>query len=110
MIITKRRVVSVDDVTAKLDALARRNHVAARCYEESAADSMSEFDALKWTSLCSQRRALLERESYNTVASSGEMPSPFRLVYGMPQRCAAAGSSIAVQLENQNGGLNDLAA
>jgi hypothetical protein len=109
MIITKRRVVSVDDVTAKLDALARRNHVAAHCYEEAAADSMSEFDALKWTSLCSQRRALLERENH-TAASGCEMPSPFRLVYGTTRRCSANGSSTSVQLENQSGGLNDLAA
>ena len=47
MIITKRIVVSVDEVTAKLDALARHNRVARHCYDESAADSMSEFDALK---------------------------------------------------------------
>ena len=107
MIITKRRVVSVDEVTAKLDALARQNHIVVGCYAESAADSMSEFDALKWTSLCSQRRALLERE--HEAASSGwVMPSPFRLVYG--SRSATTGRFMSTHLENKNGGLSELAA
>jgi hypothetical protein len=110
MKITKRRQVSVEDVTAELDALAHQNHVAAHCYAESVADSMPEFDALKWTSLCAQRSALIERDNDNTVASGLEMPSPFRIVYGATSRGAAAGSSTSVQLENQDGGLNDLAA
>ena len=58
MIVTRRRVVSVEDATAKLNALARRCGIVNPRYEESESDSMSEFDALKWTSLCSQRITL----------------------------------------------------
>ena len=107
MNITKSRMVSVEQVTAKLDAIASHCHVAVHCYDESAADSMTEFDALKWTSLCAQRRALIERES---VSSGCVMPSPFRLVYTVMNRSTVAGRSTSMQLENKNGGLTDLAA
>lgn len=107
MIITKRIVVSVDEVTAKLDALARHNRVARHCYDESAADSMSEFDALKWTSLCAQRRALLERETPVRVWSP---PLLFRSFYSAVSRCATTGRSSSAHLENKNGVLDELAA
>ena len=108
MNITKSRMVSVEQVTAKLDAIASRCHVAAHCYDESAADSMTEFDALKWASLCAQRRALIERE-HESASSGCVMPSPFRLVYAV-NSSKVAGRSTSMQLENKNGGLTDLAA
>ena len=58
MIVTRRGVVSVEDATAKLDVLALRCGIEDPRYEESEADSMSEFDALEWICLCSQRVAL----------------------------------------------------
>ena len=61
MTVTMRRVVSVEDVTDKLDILARRCGIVNPRYEESEAESMSEFDALEWTSLCFQRSALKQR-------------------------------------------------
>lgn len=79
MIITRRRVVSVEDATTKLNALARRCGITNPHYEESEADSMSEFDALKWISLCSQRIALQEREYEN---SSRDFPAIIRSLYG----------------------------
>src|ERR1039458_7304126 len=78
MIVTRRRVVSVEDATAKLDFLASRCGIVDPRYEESEADSMSEFDALKWTSLCSQRIALLQRENEN----SSRVPPNFQCFYG----------------------------
>lgn len=81
MMMTQRRVVSVEDATAKLDELARRNGIVNPRYEESEADSMSEFDALKWTSLCSQRIALRGRED-ETTSSGWTVPPIFRGIYG----------------------------
>jgi hypothetical protein len=78
MIITRRGVVSVEDATAKLDALARRCGIANPRYEESEADSMSEFDALEWICLCSQRVALQQRENEN----SSRVPPNFQCFYG----------------------------
>jgi phosphoketolase len=103
MKLTKRRVVSVEEVTAKLDALARRNGITSPCYEESEADSMSEFDALKWTSLCSQRIALQQRE-YQNAKRDWPMPPILRSLYG--QRSG----SISVNLENTDDGQFSLAA
>lgn len=99
MIVTKRRVVSVEDATAKLDILARRCDIANPRYEESEADSMSEFDALKWTSLCSQRIALLQREN-----SSRYWSPLIRSLYG-PKH-----GSAPMELENMEDGHLSLAA
>ena len=52
MKITKRRVNTVSEVTAKMDALAREASVTNHCYAESAAAGMTEFDALRWRTLC----------------------------------------------------------
>ena len=102
MIVTRRRVVSVEDATAKLDILARRCGIVNPRYEESEADSMSEFDALKWTSLCSQRIALLQRE--NEISSPYYPPSIIRSLYG-PKR-----GSASMKLENTEEGHLRLAA
>jgi hypothetical protein len=91
MKITKRRVVSVEDATAKLDAIARRCNIECPRYEESEADSMSEFDALKWTSLCAQRAALIQRK---TEDAPHDMPAFVRAFYGHKS------SSTSVKLEN----------
>lgn len=99
--IIRRRLVSVDEVTKRLDALARENHLADHCYEESASESLSEFDAIKWNSLCAQRRALIERESVS-INASVELPSPFVLLYGKVRS--------SVHLKNAQGGLGRLAA
>lgn len=100
MIITRRRVVTVEDATAKLDILARRYGIANPRYEESEADSMSEFDALKWISLCSQRIALQERENEN---SSRELHAIYRSLYGHKP-------GAAMKLENTEEGSLSLAA
>jgi len=109
MNITKRIVVSVEEVTAKLDALARHNRVPGHCYDESAAESMSEFDALKWTALCAQRHALLEREREMPVHDSAT-PLLFRSFYSAVGRCATTGRATSAHLENKNDGLDELAA
>jgi hypothetical protein len=61
--ITKHRLVSAEEATSQLDALALHNGITENLYEESSASSMAEFSALKWISLCFQRRVLLEREA-----------------------------------------------
>lgn len=104
MIMTKRRVVSVEGVTAKLDALAARYRITGHCYSESASDSMTEFDALKWTSLCSQRRALEQRESQAEPRREGSLPLPFLSIYHNMDR------STFRELENTYEGMNELAA
>jgi hypothetical protein len=80
MIVTRRGVVSVEDATAKLDALARRCGITAPRYDEAEADSMSEFDALEWICLCSQRVALQQREKEN-VDHDCSMPRIMRNFY-----------------------------
>ena len=102
MIVTRRRVVSVEDATAKLDILARRCGIADPRYEESEAESMSEFDALKWTSLCSQRIALQQRENEN---STRDWPPPIIWsLYGHKF------GSASMELENTEEGPLSLAA
>jgi hypothetical protein len=101
VIITRRGVVSVEDATAKLDALARRCGIEKPRYEESEADSMSEFDALKWISLCSQRIALQERENEN---SPRDLHAIYRSLYGHKPGAAA------MKLKNTDDGQLSLAA
>lgn len=74
MKITRRIIGSAEEATAQLDRLATETGIAQHCYAESAADSMSEFDAIKWTALCAQRRVLLEREKSKEKASTGDQP------------------------------------
>ncbi len=100
MSVSKRRLVSEEEVEARLDAIARRNDITKHCYEESASDSMPEFDALKWTSLCSQRRALRqrEREALPSVSVS------FLRIY------KSTSTALTTPLTNTLGGLGKLAA
>jgi hypothetical protein len=104
MIVTRRRVISVEDATAKLDALARRYGIVNPCYEESEADSMSEFDALKWTSLCSQRIALQQRKHEDATCNWPAVPSIFQGIYETKHRTNSK------LLENNNEVQNKLAA
>lgn len=104
MIITRRRVVSVDDATTKLNAIARRYDIANPRYEESEADSMSEFDALKWISLCEQRIALQQRENENASRDWPVVPSVFQGIYGT-EHCLGS-----KPLENTEEGQLSLAA
>ena len=73
MKITKRSVVSVEGATARLDVLAHRYEIVSPRYDEAESDQMSEFDALKWTSLCAQRAALKQRER---EAATCDSPAP----------------------------------
>jgi hypothetical protein len=88
MIVTKREVMSVEDATAKLDALARRWGIDSPRYEESEADSLSEFDALEWICLCSQRVALQQREKENSPRDCST-PSILRSLYGHNSRATS---------------------
>jgi hypothetical protein len=97
-------VVSVEDATAKLDALASRCGIAHPCYQESESDSMSEFDTLQWTSLCSQRIALQQREN-EAALHDREIASPFPGIYW-----TTLTSTPSHPLENTYDGLNKLAA
>jgi len=99
----KRRVVSVAEVTAELEALARRYHIPAYCFDEAASEAMSEFDALAWGTLCAQRVALRQRESEN-VSSGWEVPSRLLFVY------EANHCSVLTSLENTSDTLSELAA
>jgi hypothetical protein len=103
MRITKRRAVTVKDVTARLDALARTYHIDEHCYNESAAATVPEFDALKWISLCSQRVALLQREC-EAAPRNWEVPLRFLTIYET-KPC-----SDSISLKNTYNGLSELAA
>lgn len=70
MEITKRSVVSVADATARLNVLANRYGIESPQYDEFESGHMSEFDALKWTSLCAQRAALMQREIKGTPSAT----------------------------------------
>lgn len=103
MITVKRRLVSEEEVTSKLDALARRYHIPERCYDESSGEDMSEFDALKWQSLCSQLVALKRRDC-KTASGGSPVPPRFRFIYGMRH------GSQPRELENSCDNLSELAA
>jgi len=93
---TKIRVATVEEATAKLDALARLHNLTNHCYDESASESIDGFDAMKWVTLCAQRDALREREKEASLS--------FARIYQTADRKAS------VPLTNQPGGLNKLAA
>ena len=66
VVMRTRRIVSTEQADAALSELARACDVDGPCYDESAAESMSEFDAMKWTTLCSQRNALQRSKRHNS--------------------------------------------
>lgn len=103
---TTRRVVSVEQATEALDELARDNGIQAHYYDESAARGMSEFDALKWVTLCSQRLALKQREDED-VCKKWEflaVPPRFLGIYEATYLCGPK------SLKNTDESLSELAA
>ena len=80
MITVQRRILSEQEAVAKLAVLADRYRIQTDCYEKSAADQMSDFDAQKWLSLCEQVKAA-KRRRYENPADCG-VPSGLRSIYG----------------------------
>jgi hypothetical protein len=105
IVTTTRRIESTEQANEALDELARvyHVHVEGNCYDESAARSMSEFDALKWTTLCAQRNALQKRE-YEDGPSDWKVPARFLGIYET-RHC-----SEPVRLENTDESMSELAA
>jgi hypothetical protein len=101
--IKTRRIETAEQATHELDLLARENNLVKHLYDESAAFALSEFDAMKWETLCAQRAMLLARES-ELRAKAFEVPSRFRCIY------EAKHSSMLVGLENSEESLSEIAA
>lgn len=103
-IFTKTRsMTSMEQVTTALDELAREYDLDAGCYDEMAARRMSEFDAMKWSVLCSQYRVFQQRQ-IETRATEWEVPARFLGIYG------AKYCSEPIRLENSDESLTELAA
>jgi hypothetical protein len=81
VITVTRRLMSEDEVLERLHALANRYHMANSCFDEAAADHMSDFDALKWLSLCDQLKKATRGRSAFFVDCS--VPAALRSIYGM---------------------------
>jgi hypothetical protein len=81
VVMRTHRIVSTEQADAALEELARACNVDGPCYDESAAGSMSEFDAMKWTTLCSQRSALQEREYDLRLREWAVVPPQFLGIY-----------------------------
>jgi hypothetical protein len=101
-----RNLGSVDDLTAELDVLAQAYGIQGYFYDESAAEVMSEFDSLRWITLCAQRAALRQREFETIGRDCGfpEVPSRFLGIYETKQ------SAEPVPLENTEESLSEIAA
>lgn len=61
------KVISSAQASSALDQLARENSITDHNYDPAIAQQLSEFDAMKWTTLCAQRSILLERETVEPV-------------------------------------------
>lgn len=81
MITVTRRVLSEDEVAARLAVLAVRYGIPSCFYEEIAADRMSDFDAQKWLSLCDLLKT--SRRRRQEVFVDSEIPYSLRSIYGM---------------------------
>jgi hypothetical protein len=57
----RRSVKTVRDAENRLNAIALRCGITTPVYEDSEADTLSEFDALAWICLCAQRKVLMKR-------------------------------------------------
>lgn len=101
MITVTRKLLSEDEVRQELAALARRYSLPSDCCDETAADQMSDFDAMKWASLCGFLKAATR---YSDSSSENCVPLRLRSIYGMkaPFRSKA--------LKNVSDKLTDLAA
>jgi hypothetical protein len=100
---TTRRMTSTEQVTVALDELAHEYGICGGCYDESAAQRMTEFDALKWVTLCSQRSALEQRQAEDRFRD-WEVPARFLGIYGTKDH------SEPVRLENSDESRIELAA
>lgn len=80
VVMRTRRIVSTEQADAAIEELERASEVDGPCYDESAVELMSEFDAMKWTTLCSQRRVLQQRE-YDHRLREWAVPAQFLGIY-----------------------------
>jgi hypothetical protein len=81
MITVTREVLSEKEVRERLAALAHRYSLPDACRDESASDQMSDFDALKWLSLCDMLKAAGRRRE--SSSADDRVPVAFRSIYGM---------------------------
>jgi hypothetical protein len=80
IVTTTHKIMSSAQAAAALEELARENNIDGLNYDESAAGQLSEFDAMKWRTLCDQRSVLLERESSHE-GRNWKVPSKFLCIY-----------------------------
>jgi hypothetical protein len=102
MITVTPKLLTEEEVMERLIPLARRYHIPDGCYDHSAADRMSDFDALKWASLFD----LLKAAKANRLQDACDdfcIPMSLRSIYG------TQGASQPEELENTCG-LTELAA
>ncbi len=102
MITVTPKLLTEEEVTARLAALAHRYQIPEGCYYDSAADRMSDFDALKWVSLCDLLKAAKKSRLQDAVDGFC-IPVSLRSIYGMQD------ASQPEELEN-TGDLTELAA
>jgi hypothetical protein len=81
MITVTPKLLNEEDLIERLDVIARRNQVPEGCYEESVAEHMSDFDALKWVSLCDLLRAARDRSGPPVAEYC--IPRMLRSMYGL---------------------------
>lgn len=81
MITVTRRLLTENEVRERLVVLASRYNVPVSCCDESAADQMSDFDALKWLSLCDQLKSATRRR-FDSFADCA-VPATLRSIYGV---------------------------
>lgn len=98
MITITRRLISEHEVEKKLAALASRYDIQDTCYDESMADRMSDFDAMKWTALWDMRKTARQRNLKCGV------PPIVRSLY------EKSSTSRSVELKNKDFTLDELAA
>lgn len=99
MITVTPRILTEGEVMERLVVIARRYRLPEGCFDESMADHMSDFDALKWASLCDLLK--VARESRLQELGGFCVPGMLRSKYGMQDH--------SQELEN-TGDLTELAA
>jgi hypothetical protein len=82
MITVTRRLLSEEEILAKLAVFAQRYHISRMHYDESVASRMSEFDALKWMSLLDLLNAV-KRGNGQDSSTNSNIPYSLRSIYGM---------------------------
>lgn len=82
MITVTPKLLTEGEVTARLDAIARRYQLPEGDYGEAAADQMSDFDALKWASLRDLLTAARENRMQDALGDFC-IPGSLRSIYGM---------------------------